>query len=436
LIVSPAPDEEWVTVTYAGLDETVRETRFQWQVRGLPPPPAGGEPTPEAAAMGYDLETVAVQSVRQELFAPQVAEAKEAIAAAAADPATFVEGTASTMPDVFTANPVLTASGTFGYIRIRTFMANDEQFVREFIRLAELMPAAGLIIDVRDNGGGIVWCGERLLQTLTPKRIEPELLQFINTPLTDQLARANSPGTIGIDLSPWAASIARAVETGAAFSCGFPITDPARCNDIGQRYYGPVVLITNARCYSTTDFFAAGFQDHGIGPVLGVDNNTGAGGANVWEHKLLLRLAGAPLAPLPRGANMRVAVRRSLRVGAQAGTELEDLGVVPDARHRLTRRDLLERNIDLIEKAASMLAGKPLFALNATATKVGGNLRLAIATTNLDRVDIDLNGRPQRSIDIAGAGATVDVPTTLASGVATLRGFKDGNLAAARKVDF
>jgi hypothetical protein len=209
-----------------------------------------------------------------------------------------------------------------------------------------------------------------------------------------------------------------------------------RFHDIGQRYYGPVVLITNARCYSTTDFFAAGFQDHGIGPVLGVDNNTGAGGANVWEHKLLLRLAGAPLAPLPRGANMRVSVRRSLRVGAQAGTQLEDLGVVPDARHRLTRRDLLERNIDLIEKAATMLAGKPLFALDATASKVGGNLRLVLATTNLDRVDIEIDGRPQRSIDIAGTGATVDLPTALSSGVATLRGFKDGSLAAARKVAF
>ena len=33
--------------------------------------------------------------------------------------------------------------------------------------------------------------------------------------------------------------------------------------------------------------FAAGFQDHGLGPILGVSGNTGAGGANVWTHDLL-----------------------------------------------------------------------------------------------------------------------------------------------------
>ena len=50
---------------------------------------------------------------------------------------------------------------------------------------------------------------------------------------------------------------------------------------------GPVVLITDARCYSTTDIFAAGFQDHKVGTILGTDNNTGAGGANVWTLELI-----------------------------------------------------------------------------------------------------------------------------------------------------
>ena len=38
---------------------------------------------------------------------------------------------------------------------------------------------------------------------------------------------------------------------------------------MGQTYHGPVVLITDALCYSTTDIFAAGFQDHDLGFVLG-----------------------------------------------------------------------------------------------------------------------------------------------------------------------
>ena len=61
---------------------------------------------------------------------------------------------------------------------------------------------------------------------------------------------------------------------GATFSLAFPITPEDDANAIGQIYTGPVVLVTDARCYSATDIFAAGFQDHSIGTVLGVDDNT------------------------------------------------------------------------------------------------------------------------------------------------------------------
>ena len=61
------------------------------------------------------------------------------------------------------------------------------------------------------------------------------------------------------------------------------------CNGIGQVYYGPVVLITDALSYSATDIFAAGFQDNEVGLVLGTSGNTGAGGANFWSLDDLLR---------------------------------------------------------------------------------------------------------------------------------------------------
>ena len=97
------------------------------------------------------------------------------------------------------------------------------------------------------------------------------------------------------------------------------------------------MLITDARVYSATDIFTAGFADHGIGTILGVDENTGAGGANVWTHGLLAALLNEPPPPdptspyeaLPNGANLRVAIRRTLRVGELAGTPVEDLGIQP-----------------------------------------------------------------------------------------------------------
>jgi C-terminal processing protease CtpA/Prc len=113
------------------------------------------------------------------------------------------------------------------------------------------------------------------------------------------------------------------------------------------------VSVTDARCYSATDIFTAGFADHAIGKILGVEDNTGAGGANVWTHGLLSQLLqlpppddnSSPYKPLPNGANMRVAIRRTLRVGELSGTPVEDLGVRPDAIHALTRDDLLQGNV-------------------------------------------------------------------------------------------
>src|SRR5262249_4155632 len=149
---------------------------------------------------------------------------------------------------------------------------------------------------------------------------------FLTTPLTLQLAQ-----TVAW-LGQWAQPLKMALATGAGFSQGFPLTDPVQCNNIGQIYQGPVVLITDAFCYSTTDIFAAGFQDHEIGTVLGCHDYTGAGGANVWDHAALLeKLQINPkFDALPAGAGFRVAARRSTRVGARSGAPLEDLGVFRD----------------------------------------------------------------------------------------------------------
>ena len=86
-------------------------------------------------------------------------------------------------------------------------------------------------------------------------------------------------------MAPWRASLKQAVSTGALWSTGIPLSSEDLVNNFGQIYFGPVVLITDAYCYSACDMFAAGFQDHDLGKVLGVDEKTGAGGANVLTHK-------------------------------------------------------------------------------------------------------------------------------------------------------
>jgi hypothetical protein len=137
-----------------------------------------------------------------------------------------------------------------------------------------------------------------------------------------------------------------------------PYTDPVTCNRIGRQYLAPSIVITNSLCYSAAEFFAAGFQDHG-GIVLGVDRATG--GANVRTHEEPRRYfrkdRRSPFKTLPNQADLRVAFRRSVRVGpATAGNDVEDFGITPDHFHVMTRNDLLRRNVDLINHAATLLA--------------------------------------------------------------------------------
>jgi len=155
------------------------------------------------------------------------------------------------------------------------------------------------------------------------------------------------------------------VETGAIQSLSFPITSPESMEGLKRAYPGPVVLIVDALCYSATDIFVAGFQDHGIGKIIGTSGNTGAGGANVWTYTDLCALVShlspsllvrAAFGPLPQGAEMRVAIRRSLRVRQNAGIPVEDLGIAPEQRHWLTKRDVLDHNRDLLDAAGKLLA--------------------------------------------------------------------------------
>jgi Peptidase family S41 len=443
------PDEQWVTVGYVDEDGEERELREKWLVADnlpsfVPDPDDVSETT---VSLGLDLGAEEASLARKLLYAPHVVEQETTGEMPPATRGPVAEGAdlPTSMPGVFRARTVSTTSGTFGQIRIFTFSVNDPAaFVAEFVRLAEQLPQNGLIVDVRGNGGGHIFASEFTLQTLTPRHITPEPVQFINTSLNLRIVKKHKDNpTNQIDLGPWYRSIEQAIETGAAFSHAFPITPEEGANAIGQVYSGPVVLVTDARCYSATDIFAAGFKDHAIGPVLGVDENTGAGGANVWTQGLLKQLlelpspdADSPYKALPKGANMRVSIRRTLRVGAEGGTPVEDLGVVPDTRHFMTRADVLEGNVDLLNRAGELLAALPARRLDVTVTPSGAdNLDIEVEVDNVDRVDVYVDDRPRGSLDPQGGSASVTVTGVPGATSVKAKGFAEGELVAARRVD-
>jgi hypothetical protein len=402
---TPPPDEPTVRVGCVTKKGKPFERCFDWMV-GKPPDKwlsnrGGFDEAASSESLGIDFDSEMVRRVRKALFAPDAMRRERELAlrvesaevgeepAEAGEELGLLSPDESHLPDVFLFKSLTVDGRTLGYLRIWTFEFKDvNAFLKEARRILDRLPAEGLIVDIRGNPGGVIQNGELLLQMLTPGTIEPERYQFINTPLTQRLVRFNE------SMRPWVPSIETAVETGAIYSAGFPLTDVGLANGEGQRYQGPVVLITDALCYSSADTFAAGFQDNQVGKVLGIHHRTGAGGGNVWEHdKILQNLAGGcpGVRALPRASSFRIAIRRNIRVRKHADVLVEELGVEADAYHPMTRNDIINKdhpNEDLIAHAAELLAHEPVRSLKATQRPASdGQVTVTATVSNVERVD-------------------------------------------------
>jgi len=401
LEISLPPDEKWVEITYRSSRGKPLTVKLEWLVYSSDEKPLSIQTTKKRRA-AIDIKKTKINQLKKKFFSSPDVHVRRRFA------------------DNFYVETRKVAGRELGYLRLFSFDVDaSDDLVNEIKRVITdpTFPAQGLIIDVRGNGGGKIRAGERILQFFTPRRIKPELFEFINSALNLEICQRDPR------FRPWAASIAEAVVTGATYSLGFPVTSEQDCNDAGQLYYGPVILITDALSYSTTDMFAAGFQDNEVGDVLGTSDNTGAGGANVWSYEDLTKAVGkaskARFKPLPRKADLAIAMRRSIRVGHREGRPLEELGIAPDYRHYMTKCDLMNNNVDLLTRAAHLLAEKPLYSLSVQPTK-GKNRGLRIAASSrvrprdrksrISHVDVFVNGRPHSTLTArngAVRGATV-----------------------------
>jgi hypothetical protein len=425
--LSLPPDEDWVDIDYLPESDTeARSIRFQWKVfqrRSAKGGVAAATAISRAhrkntRGLGMDTKGEAERQIRHYLFQ----DARKQTPRFAKKMYKVPKWAREVFPAVGNAR---TSSGVFAYVRIATFNVDSERkYINELIRIVSKLCQNGLILDVRGNSGGLIYFGERMLQLLTPRPIDPARFSFLNSARTQALTTRHA------FIRPWRDSIAQWVETGAEYSQGFPLLPLSRYNDIGQKYQGPVVLITDALCYSTTDIFAAGFQDHKIGVVLGVDETTGAGGANVWEYSFIAELLKdrQHFRPrLPGNASLGFAVRRVTRVGQNSGVLLEDLGVKVDQIHKMTRRDLLHRNVNLIERAGRILARGEIQRLTAERES---SRKVRVAYQNLDRIDAYLDDHPLgRSLTVKRSNRMghrlLSIPRrTAAAGQLRLEGFR------------
>jgi C-terminal processing protease CtpA/Prc len=372
------PDEHWVTMTYDTGGEP-RHLRFPWLVVERAAPAAAPRAGRPSLALGVDHEGEWIRDVKQALYADHD------------------KWDAAPMPEVLAYRTVPGSDGRpYGYLRLFSFSVPGgrvDAFVGTVRRLLASAPANGLVIDIRGNPGGDIIAAERLLQLISPVAIEPEPLDFINTPGSSALAERlySGPGA-GTRFN---AIRREATATASPYIPSLPYEPRARYNDIGQVYQGPVALVVDGLSYSAADVFAAGFQDHGLGIVVGTDPQTGGGGGNVWPYDSIRRLGASGMPRrLPHDASFDVAVRRTTRVARRAGVVLEDRGVVADRPAApLSSADVLGGNEELVRGVIAQL-GDPPRAYALRARYRGSRRRFELEAAELARVDVYLDGRP------------------------------------------
>lgn len=383
----PPPNEEWVDIDYMDLERKKRSVRLHWEIFDPQLAPNAGQ---DSLATRYrrsiNLDAEAVRRAKKFRFSHDKWQAETMVTRIRA----VKQRVAAEFDDFLAAKPVAASKGEFGYLRIWSFSVDDDQaFIDAASMLVRDLPDRGLIIDIRSNPGGLIWAAERLLQIFTPHPVTPTKFALRATETTAAMARAvfNSD-----DLGPWSESLDSAENTGEPYSSHIPITPPEECNNIGQRYGGPVVVIADANTYSSGDLFAAGIVDNGIGPLICIGQATGAGGANVWSARDLadaLRPARITLPKFPDGVGFTLSIRRAVRSGAADGTLIEDGGVVGQP-YVMTKDDVLCGNRDLIEHCAEILAAQPWTRMNVR--QVGRAIE--VETVGLDQLDIFIDGHP------------------------------------------
>lgn len=253
---------------------------------------------------------------------------------------------ADALSEVFDVQQISTPAGSLGYIRLKEFYwsspgLDEGTIVEAFRRSVEegLKDSVGLVIDVRGNPGGLITLAENLIQLFSRAEVEPTSVRMLANPLNREIfLRAN-----GSD-NRWSQSVTDAMTAGKNYAGPLGITPPTEANEIGQVWFRPTVVLTDANCYSACDLFVAGMKDSGAGKIIGLHQSTGGGGANVMEYetfrKIMAESVENPFLPLPHSQNMRVSWRQVIRAGKGAGKLIEDSGVESDAVVSLVPADI------------------------------------------------------------------------------------------------
>ncbi len=187
----------------------------------------------------------------------------------------------------------------YGYVKITSFNGNEPVMIETwdyFMGLVQQLGVQGIILDLRQNGGGFSQIGDRIAgyffdqEFVAGNREEynPESGQFFGDP--------NFPTRI------------------------FPAENPALA------FSGPVVVLVGPGCASACEFFTYNMSQQDRATVVGQYSTAGLGGG--WDEVYL-----------PDGLSIALPVSRP--VDNEGNVIIEGSGIVPDVRVPVTAEDVI-----------------------------------------------------------------------------------------------
>lgn len=236
----------------------------------------------------------------------------------------------------------LPASTTVGILKILSFI-DDETTVVSLVQslLAnELNQTSMVIVDVRDNPGGSILLADALPQLFSPTPIQPTFYRALVNSINQYLFLNATPIS-----DPWNQAYQQSMPLNSTFTPLVSFSTFSHANAIGRVYFNPVSVLTNAHCYSACEMFAATMQDWANVTIVGEDESTGGGGANVISYSSLARKYPSKFPKFPYsgkgyvGESISVAWRQALR---RDFSLLEDVGVKSELQIRLALSEFLD----------------------------------------------------------------------------------------------
>lgn len=314
-------------------------------------------------------------------------------------------------------------SSKITYLQIGTFMPEASSVESIVQRVKEELIARrdnsqGIIIDVRQNGGGAIKLAEELTQLFTPSSIQTMPVTLLPTEINRQTFLTSNGGA----QNGWTQDITDAIKARASLTKPRVLTTASEANRLGQVWFKPVVVLTDAACYSACDLFAAAMQDHAAATIVGSHPSTGAGGANVMDVRNFRSVFSAlgsnnPFKALPQGQSMRVSWRQTVRVGKNKGALIEDRGVIPDVVINYTRADIDDKAPSKAFVAAALVELKKLMPKFRSDINLASTLRMANGApahwseqvSGVDSLDILSDGKLVKTVRATSAKQKVDI---------------------------